>query len=200
MATWVIISGSPYGAGKCTTIAHQIADALERSDSSTKVQVFSCDASTVHGCIGCDRCKDNFTCIYQDAEQDILTALDDADAVLVISPVYFAGVPSQFKAVLDRFQPYFWKRHKLIAAGDPLPPKRALYCALVGEGGDPYGAEPAFATIASPFALADFALVHQQAFIKTDQNAILSTLLPDILEADRTISQTETQPNDQEAQ
>lgn len=105
MANWVILVGSPYDQGKCSNAATRIADALRELGSH--VELFSCARITVHGCIGCDRCKENFTCIYSDDLARISSALDTADAVLVVSPIYFAGVPSQFKAVLDRFQPYF---------------------------------------------------------------------------------------------
>ena len=96
MANWVILVGSPYDQGKCSNAATRIADALRELGSH--VELFSCARITVHGCIGCDRCKENFTCIYSDDLARISSALDTADAVLVVSPIYFAGVPSQFKA------------------------------------------------------------------------------------------------------
>ena len=98
MANWVILVGSPYDQGKCSNAATRIADALRELGSH--VELFSCARITVHGCIGCDRCKENFTCIYSDDLARISSALDTADAVLVVSPIYFAGVPSQFKACL----------------------------------------------------------------------------------------------------
>ena len=175
MANWVILVGSPYDQGKCSNAATRIADALRELGSH--VELFSCARITVHGCIGCDRCKENFTCIYSDDLARISSALDTADAVLVVSPIYFAGVPSQFKAVLDRFQPYFWKRQQQIEQGRPLPPKRALYVALVGEGGDPYGTAPAQAQVASPFALADFSVVDARDLIAVDEDTIVSETL-----------------------
>lgn len=175
MANWVILAGSPYGRGKCSNAATRIADVIR--EQGTSVTLFSCARITVHGCIGCDRCKEDFTCIYSDDLVRISSALDAADAVLVVSPIYFAGVPSQFKAVLDRFQPYFWKRQHQIEQGEALPPKRALYVALVGEGGDPYGTAPAQALVASPFALAGFSVVDARVFIAVDEDAIVSGTL-----------------------
>ena len=132
MASWVILVGSPYDQGKCSTAATRIADALR--ELGNHVELFSSARIAVHGCIGCDRCKENFTCIYSDDLVRISSALDTADAVLVVSPIYFAGVPSQFKAVLDRFQPYFWKRQQQIEQGRPLPAKRALYVRSLVKG------------------------------------------------------------------
>lgn len=184
MATWVIISGSPYRGGKCTSTAHQIAQELQDSHGAS-VHVFSCDALKVHGCIGCDSCKDDFTCIYQDDHQDLEEALSEADALLVISPIFFAGVPSQLKALLDRFQPYFWKRQQQLAENLPRPEKRPLYVALVGEGGDPYGSDPALASVASPLALADFAVRYHQTFIRVDQPTLANELSTIIMDADK---------------
>lgn len=175
MANWVILVGSPYDQGKCSSAARRIADALREHGSC--VALFSCARIAVHGCIGCDRCKESFTCIYSDDFTCISSALDEADAVLVVSPIYFAGVPSQFKAVLDRFQPYFWKRQQQIEQGRALPPKRALYVALVGEGGDPYGTAPAQAQVASPFALADFSVADARDLIAFDEDGIVSEAL-----------------------
>lgn len=117
-----------------------------------------------------------------------MDAIDAADAVLVISPLYFAGVPSQFKAMLDRFQPRFWKRQRLLAAGGTLPPKKPLYVALVGEGGDPYGSEHALAQIASPFALADHSVVEHRTFIRSNVNAIAAELRELIDRADQELA------------
>ena len=130
MASWVILVGSPYDQGKCSNAATRIADVLRELGSS--VTLFSCARIAVHGCIGCDQCKENFTCIYSDDLARISAALDAADAALVVSPIYFAGVPSQFKAVLDRFQPYFWKRQQQIEQGGvPLLRKRRSHLLLL---------------------------------------------------------------------
>lgn len=189
MATWVIISGSPYAKGKCATVAKRLVDLLNDSDQTTTARFFSCATETVQGCIGCDECKSDLTCIYDDDFPELSRAIDKADAVMVISPIYFAGVPSQLKALLDRFQPYFWKRQQQIAAGLFRPTKRPLYVALIGEGGDPYGTDPARVQIASPFALADYAVRCHREFIKTDTDAIYAELSRLVLSANEELSQ-----------
>lgn len=175
MATWVIIAGSPYAQGKCARAAQEVARMIE-CDPCATVQLFFLPDLEVHGCIGCDSCKDDGACIYNDDAQTVQSALDTADAALVIAPIYFAGIPSQLKALLDRFQPYFWKRQALLDQQTQLPVKRPLVLALVGEGGDPYGAEHAFASLASPFALADLGVVDQHTFIQEDEATIKEAL------------------------
>ena len=52
----------------------------------------------------------------------VYAALDEAAAVVIGSPVYFLGVPSVCKGVIDRFQPYWARRYLLgIPPGTPRP-------------------------------------------------------------------------------
>ena len=183
MATWLIISGSPYAKGTCANLAKRIEALLRDLDPHTTIDRTSIASIEVHGCIGCDECKQDYTCIYQDDQAHITAALDEADAVLVISPIYFAGVPSQFKAVLDRLQPYYWKRQDHLRTHDQLPQKRPFYLALIGEGGDPYGPEPAVPSVASPFALANFELARMHAFIGESEDRIYAKLAHQIAQA-----------------
>lgn len=196
MAAWVVISGSPYAKGKCSQVSTRIASLLERhslavSDVSVaskpsldvSVQSFSAANWCVKGCIGCDECKANGTCIFHDDAQRIIAALENADAVIVISPIYFAGVPSQFKALLDRFQPLYWKRQRIKAAHAELPSKLPLYVTLVGEGGDPYGTDHALAQISSPFAVAGLEIIWSASFLREDQETIFSALESAIMDA-----------------
>ena len=77
--------------------------------------------------------------------------LDAADELVVVCPVYFASAPSQFKAMLDRLQPYFWTD---LRKGGLRP------CVLhvVGEGHDPYGFEPLIQSVSSAILVAGFQL------------------------------------------
>ena len=88
--------------------------------------------------------------------------------VFVVSPVYFSGAPSQFKAVLDRLQPLFWRRLAIKKSGEPLPRKRPAFLYVVGSGGDPHGYQSLFSEVASSFALADLRVSLMQDFIGYD--------------------------------
>lgn len=89
---------------------------------------------------------------------ELLRLLRVADELTLVSPVYFAGPPSQLKAVLDRFQPCYW-------AGLRKGPKRPAHLIAVGEGGDPHGFEPLVVICRSALAVAGFELVDVQARI-----------------------------------
>ena len=84
--------------------------------------------------------------------RELYALLDDADELVVVSPVYFAGPPAQLKALLDRLQPYFWSDARADA-------KRPAVLHVVGEGGDPHGFEPLVGIVRSALACAGFALL-----------------------------------------
>jgi multimeric flavodoxin WrbA len=64
--------------------------------------------------------------------EGVYDAVDRASAVVVGTPVYFLGVPSQCKRVIDRFQPY-WARRFLL----DTPPGQQRRGALVATAGAP---------------------------------------------------------------
>ncbi len=90
-------------------------------------------------------------CFMQDDMRIVREHVDAADELIVVCPVYFAGAPSQFKALLDRMQPYFWS--DLRKKGS-----RPMLLHIVGEGNDPFGFEPLVGSIRSALSVAGFAL------------------------------------------
>jgi len=83
--------------------------------------------------------------------QEFYPRIDAADAVVIASPVYFAGVPSTLKAFYDRCQPYWVRRYLLKAA--PRLPRRPGALLLVRGGGDPFGSACAVTSTRSVFAV-----------------------------------------------
>lgn len=93
-------------------------------------------------------------CCQADDMADIYPLIEDCDELVVVAPVYFAGLTSQLKALLDRMQPYFW--NKALRSGRAR--RRPLTVHVVGEGGDPWGYEPLLTCIRSAFGCAGFRL------------------------------------------
>ena len=82
-----------------------LADYFQKGVEETGHSVFRFDAAhkKIHGCIGCDRCGMNGPCIFDDDFTPLREPLVVADLVLFASPVYYFGISSQIKAVIDRF-------------------------------------------------------------------------------------------------
>lgn len=91
-------------------------------------------------------------CVIGDDMPAVRRHLDAASELIVVSPVYFAGAPSQLKALLDRLQPYYWSDARRCGA------KRPAVLHAVGEGKDPHGIEPLVGSVRSALAVAGFEL------------------------------------------
>lgn len=165
----LIVVGSPRANGRAAALADQIFEACIEDCPNDEVALVPVATLDIGGCTGCDVCKENladlggpagetaggedgsFRCVIRDDMDDVYPLLDAADELVVVSPVYFAGTPSQMKALLDRFQPYFWIDAR-------KQPKRPAVLHVVGEGGDPHGFEPLVGTVRSALAVAGFRL------------------------------------------
>ena len=143
----VILTGSPRADGVSERVAERIARVA--AEQGARVQTFKLSETEVSPCTACGGCYDTGVCIIPDAMHDLLDAFDAADAVAVVSPVYFAGVPAQLKAVIDRFESRWAARYLL---GQEPGRRRPGLLALVGTGEDPYGYDPAVTVVRSAFS------------------------------------------------
>ncbi len=98
----VIITGSPHKRGTSALLADEFIRGLQEAGHET----FRFDAafSNVKGCLGCDHCrKTGKPCVHHDDMEKLVPVLLEADAVAFVTPVYYFGMASQLKTVLDRF-------------------------------------------------------------------------------------------------
>lgn len=142
------IKGSPRRRGNTDRLLDAALEAAEAAGAETRVLVAS--TAGVLPCFGCNACARTGECAQRDEGTALYAALDSADVIIVASPVYFAGVPSVLKTVIDRLQPYWARRFVL---GAPRPPRRVGGILMARAGGDPYGFAPAEASIRSGLAI-----------------------------------------------
>ncbi|MBR6101243.1 MAG: flavodoxin family protein [Ruminococcus sp.] len=57
-------------------------------------------------CRGCRSCHLTGKCVMSDGVDKLMAELDEADRILFVSPSYWADVPGQFKAFIDRCTPW----------------------------------------------------------------------------------------------
>ncbi len=92
-------------------------------------------------------------CFMKDDMCAIREHINAASELIVVSPVYFSGAPSQFKALMDRLQPYYWSNLYTYTKT-----RRPLTLHIVGEAGNPNPPDPLVGTVKSAFAVAGFRL------------------------------------------
>lgn len=163
----LIIVGSPRTNGRSAHLANMLFETCIEECPDDELALAPVSTLSVAGCTGCDACRDNIAklvelgeeaidddfapCVIDDDMQEIYELIDSADEITVVSPVYFAGPPSQLKALLDRLQPYYWTNAR-------VEEKRPAVLHVVGEGGDPHGFSALVSIVRSALAVAGFRL------------------------------------------
>ena len=101
----LLLTGSAHRMG--TT--HLLADEFERGAREAGCEVARGDAAflKVGGCLGCNHCKSHGgECVQRDDFDGIRAQLLEAEVVAFAAPLYYFGMPSQLKAVVDRFHAF----------------------------------------------------------------------------------------------
>ena len=97
----LIISGSPRKGGNTELLAEAFA---KGASAQHHVEIVSVRDYNVNPCLGCNACfKSNGICAQKDDMALIYEKMNQADMLVIASPVYFYSISSQLKAVIDRF-------------------------------------------------------------------------------------------------
>lgn len=95
------------------------------------------------GCIDCGYCKKHRGCMLRDDIKFMYKYFDDADYIILASPIYFGGTPSKLKALIDRFQAVY---HSKYTIGDSLIDKNKKRLGInILLGGEEYREDLFFA-------------------------------------------------------
>lgn len=98
----LLINGSPHKEGCTFTALTEIKGQLEKEGVDS--EIFWIGNKPVRGCIACLKCgHNNGKCAFDDdPANEIIDKIIESDAVIVGSPVYYAGPNGALCAVLDR--------------------------------------------------------------------------------------------------
>ena len=95
----LLINGSPNQYGCTYTALNEIATTLNKEGIEADIHWIG--NKPISGCIACGKCIEG-KCIIDDQVNEIMAKIDDYGAIVVGSPVYYAGPSGQLIAFLDR--------------------------------------------------------------------------------------------------
>ncbi|MBE0601859.1 MAG: flavodoxin family protein, partial [Firmicutes bacterium] len=95
----LIINGSPHAHGTTRRALDEIAGVLKEHQVETEIMTIG--QLTVHGCIACGKC-DGHCAAFDDAVNEALDKMAQADGLIIGSPVYFASPNGSVLSFLDR--------------------------------------------------------------------------------------------------
>lgn len=145
MKRLVCVLGSPKENGNGGTIAKKIAQVAESLGAQT--QTFHLHSLNYRGCYACMGCKSGSdVCVINDDLAEVLTAVREADALVMTSPIYFGQISGQLKSFIDRT--FSFLVPDFLNAGNPsrlAPGKKCLFVLTQGQP-DPslYDVGPAY--------------------------------------------------------
>lgn len=97
----LFINGSPHINGCTKRGLLEVEKILKEEGIDTEwLEVGTKD---IRGCIGCYYCVTHHKCVFNDIVNESAPKLEEADAVIIGTPVYYAGPNGQLHAFLDRF-------------------------------------------------------------------------------------------------
>ena len=96
----LLINGSPHEKGCTYTALKEIADTL--NTEGVESEILWIGNKPIAGCIGCGACRKAGKCFVNDLVNETNARMDEFGAIVVGSPVYYAGPSGQLTAFLDR--------------------------------------------------------------------------------------------------
>jgi len=98
----IAINGSARKNGNTAILLKAVLDEL--GERGIKTELVSLAGLEVRPCRACLKCaeKKNRRCVVKDDANDVIAKLDEADGIILGSPVYFADLSGQLKCLIDR--------------------------------------------------------------------------------------------------
>lgn len=97
----LLINGSPHRNGNTFIALSEVAKALEAE--RIKTEIFPIGNRPIQGCIACYKCNKTGICVFKDKPYLTLRQkTEEADGIIIGSPVYFGGPSGTLCSLLDR--------------------------------------------------------------------------------------------------
>ena len=112
----LLINGSPRVGGNTSIALDEMVKVFQ--EEGVEAEVVQVGNQDVRGCIACGRCGETGKCVFDDAVNKIAPKFEEADGLVIASPVYYASANATLIALLDRlfYSTHFDKRMKVGAS------------------------------------------------------------------------------------
>ncbi len=112
----LLINGSPRANGNTAAALAEMETVF--TQEGIEVELVQVGNQNVRGCIACGHCYQQGKCVFDDVVNQLASKFEEADGLVVASPVYYASANATLVAVLDRlfYSTRFDKRMKVGAS------------------------------------------------------------------------------------
>ena len=96
----LLLNGSPHAKGSTYTALHEMEAVFHRQGIET--ELIQVGHLPVRGCIACGGCRKAGKCVFDDIVNTLAPKFQEADGLVVGSPVYYASANGTLVSVLQR--------------------------------------------------------------------------------------------------
>ncbi len=96
----LLINGSPNVKGCTYTALSEVEKTL--NEQGIKTEILHIGNKDIRGCIGCRKCKTSGKCVFDDLVNEVAPKFEQADGIVLGSPVYFASANGTLISFTDR--------------------------------------------------------------------------------------------------
>ena len=166
------IAGSPRRDGNTDLLLAEVMKSAASKGAEVKTIILN--DLKITPCQHCDACLEAGNCRIQDDMQTIYRELEQADRIVLASPIQFMGVTAQMKAFIDRCQA-LWAR-KYVLKIPPLGSRRERKGFFISVGGRkiPDLFEPTLVMIKTFFRILDITYAGELLFPGVDEKGAIT--------------------------
>lgn len=96
----LMINGSPHPNGCTARALKEVADTL--TTQGVETQIITIGNKDIRGCIGCYYCQQHGRCVFNDTVNEVAPLFEEADGLIIGTPVYYAHANGGLLSFLDR--------------------------------------------------------------------------------------------------
>ena len=166
------LAGSPRRGGNTDLLLSEVMRGAASRGAEVKTIILN--DLNIAPCQHCDACLEAGRCRVEDDMQMVYRELEDADRIVLASPIHFMGVTAQTKAMIDRCQALWARKYRLKLP--PLGNRRERKGLFVSVGGRSVanGFESALATVKSLFKVLDITYAGELVFPGVDEKGAIN--------------------------
>lgn len=128
----LILSTSPRRDSNSEALARAFAEGAAEAGHQT--ELISLRGKELRFCLGCFACQKTGKCVIRDDAAQIVEKMEQADALVFATPIYYYEMSGQMKTLLDRANPLFTADYRFrdvyllssAAEDEDFVPQRAL--------------------------------------------------------------------------
>lgn len=96
----LILNGSPRANGNTALAVNEMKKVFEAE--GVEAEIVQVGNKAIRGCVACGSCGEKGKCVFDDGVNEIAAKFEEADGLVIASPVYYASANATLIACLDR--------------------------------------------------------------------------------------------------